>query len=39
MFDILDRIPKITNPIDGKKLEFYGNIHFKNIYFCYPNRP
>ncbi|CAD8176907.1 unnamed protein product [Paramecium pentaurelia] len=40
MFAILDRNPKIVNPINPIKLtSFNGTILLKNIQFSYPNRP
>ncbi|CAD8124583.1 unnamed protein product [Paramecium sonneborni] len=40
MFAILDRTPKIVNPIKPLKLtSFNGRILLKNIEFSYPNRP
>ncbi|CAK64833.1 unnamed protein product (macronuclear) [Paramecium tetraurelia] len=40
MFAVLDRHPRIVNPVNPKKLtSFNGTILLKNIQFCYPNRP
>ncbi|CAD8206584.1 unnamed protein product [Paramecium octaurelia] len=40
MFAILNRTPKILNPLNSKKLgDFNGTILLKNVHFSYPNRP
>ena len=40
MFAILDRTPRILNPINPKTItDFNGEILLKNVRFAYPNRP
>lgn len=40
MFAILDRQPKILNPVTPKQLiNFRGDITFVDVKFTYPNRP